>query len=69
MSYGNYKAPYVEDLHLRLINEFHKYRKEQGLPIEFPIDGITFSEIVRRAKVSLYQDRPDAEISGGDELL
>ena len=69
MSTGNYKASYVEEMHSLLIDEFHAYRNDNNLPVEFMIDGMMFAEIIVRAKAKLYANRPDAKQAGELEVV
>ena len=64
MSYGNFTSAFCEDLHGRIIDEFHLWRKEKNLPPDVTIDGILLGQIIARAKIKLYKERPDSKDAG-----
>lgn len=68
MSYGNWKPAFCEQLHSYIIEEFHIYRKENNLPIDFVINGSILSNILVRAKKKLYSERPEAKKAGFEDL-
>ena len=61
MSQCNYKPAFCEELQARILNEFHKYRRENGVE---KIDAADLMQIVGTAKLEFYQDRPGAEKAG-----
>lgn len=60
-----YTPAYCEDLHSKIMDEFHKVRvRAVGDRLELIIDGIALSKIIGAAKLSLYSERPDAADAG-----
>ena len=53
----NHEPSPIEFMHGRLMDEFHKWRKEQGEPadINVIINGIEFAKIVVAAKLATYE--------------
>jgi cobalamin biosynthesis Co2+ chelatase CbiK len=53
----NHEPSPIEFMHGRLMDEFHKWRKEQNEPadINVIINGIEFSKIVAAAKLATYE--------------
>ncbi|KKN59208.1 hypothetical protein LCGC14_0544350 [marine sediment metagenome] len=64
MSQGNYEAAYCEHLHSYIMEEFHKWRKKNNLPINVTMNGNDLSRIIGPAKLRLYSERPEAEKAG-----
>lgn len=55
----NYKPHIVEFFHAQCLEEFHKYRNElfsNELKLDMVIDGISFSNIVVKAKKKVYSN-------------
>jgi hypothetical protein len=51
----NHEPSPIEFMHGRLMDEFHKWRKERTESTEVEINGIEFSKIVVAAKISTYE--------------
>lgn len=51
----NHEPSPIEFMHGRLIDEFHKWRKERTEDVIVPIDGIEFNNIVVAAKLATYE--------------
>jgi len=64
MSTGNYEPAFCEDLHGKILNEFHLWRKEHNLKPDVLLDGIVLTQIIGRAKIKLYDQRPEAKNAG-----
>ena len=68
MSSGNWLPAYCEQLQSYILEEFHKWRKENNLSIEVKLDGIELNNLIARAKRRLYEERPEAKDSGFKDL-
>ncbi len=68
MSSGDYEHAFCEDLHSRIMEEFHKWREENKKPLKPIIDGLILSTIIASAKLQLYRERPDARTAGFKDL-
>ena len=51
----NHEPSPIEFMHGRLMDEFHKWRKERTDEIIVPIDGSEFNKIVVAAKLATYE--------------
>ena len=51
----NHEPSPIEFMHGRLMDEFHKWRKERTAHITVPINGIEFNKIVVAAKLATYE--------------
>ena len=54
-SWENHEPSPIEFMHGRLMDEFHKWRKERSNEIIVPIDGSEFGKIVVAAKLATYE--------------
>ncbi len=54
-SWKNHEPSPIEFMHGRLMDEFHKWRKERTDEIIVPIDGSEFGKIVVAAKLATYE--------------
>jgi len=69
MSSGDFRASYCEELHGYIMDEFHHYRETNKIEeIEIKMDGSLMSILIGKAKIRLYELRPEAKMSGFYEI-
>ena len=64
---NKYQSAYCEDLHGEILSQYHKYRTENNLPVNFAMNAILLNDIIKLAKKELYFRKPEAELAGYKE--
>ena len=68
MSSGNYKPAFCETFHSYIMEEFHKWREVNKIPINAVLNGAELNTVIATAKSRLYNERPQAIDAGFEDL-